>query len=139
MDTAEAVEFLVRQVVEQASIEGVSLSDPEKHRMYVATEAGGAIGEVAPQNLIVYEGKISTLLHHAHCRMREESSDNVETWGRAIGALKDGDHYLLQLWDILPDSEQSKGSPLKRLGVSAAIAIAVMVALIMWVALKHGK
>ena len=139
METAEAIEFVVRQVVEQASIEGVSLSDPETRRLYLASEGNRAGDEFVSQHLIVYEGKISTLLHHAHARIKEGRSENIDTWGRAIQALRDGDHYLFQLWDILPESEEPSGSPLRRLGIGAAIAIAVMIAVIMWVALKHGK
>jgi hypothetical protein len=139
VDAAEAIDFLVQQVVEQASIEDVSLSDPEKRRMWLASDGNRQGDEFASQNLIVYEGKISTLLHHAHRRMQEESSDNLETWRRAIRALRDGDHYLLQLWDILPESEQPSSSALKRIGVGAVIAIAVMIGVIMWIALKHGK
>lgn len=138
METVQAIEFVVQQVVEQASIEGVSLSDLEKRRMCVAADGSRPDDECAPHNLIVYEGKISTLLHHAHGRIQEESSDKIETWGRAIRALKDRDHYLSQLWDILPESEQPPSSWFRRVGLSAVIAIAVMTALILF-ALKHGK
>lgn len=87
----------------------------------------------------MYEGKISTLLHHADRRIHEENSESIEAWGRAIRALKAGDHYLSQLWDILPDGEEAPTPWLRSAGVRAIIAIAATMAVLVWIALRHGK
>ena len=109
MRAREAKEFLVQQTAEQASIEGVPLSDLEKRMMYF-TETGycpedpvGLNEEFERQyDTNEYEAKISGLLKHAYKRVSEEDTEKRKTWDAAIKCLRRGDHYMLVMWDQGP-------------------------------------
>jgi hypothetical protein len=105
----EAKDFLVAQTAEQAALEGVSLSDLEKRMMYF-TETGEcpedpiALNDAfeAEYDSAEYEAKTSDLLHHAYRRLKKENENLSRQWNEAIRTLRNGDHYLLVLWDQGP-------------------------------------
>ena len=87
MNTTEAKQFLVQEVVEQAALEGVSLSDIEK-RMLWFTESDPAsysnpieLNEFETQcDTQQYEGKMSRLFYHAYKRLKSEAPDKARVW-----------------------------------------------------------
>ena len=106
MQVREAKDFLVQQTAEQASIEGVPLSDLERRMMYF-TESGEMPEDFiqlndefeAQFNTAKFEAKIAKLLHHAYRRARTENNETRKRFDAAIKSLRRGDHYLLVMWD----------------------------------------
>lgn len=107
MDTKRAKEVLVQQVVEQAALESVPLSDLEKRMMYF-TESDPATCEnpielndefEAQYDTDEYERKISRLLHDAHKRLKDENGEKLRNWNEAVRILRKGDHYVLVMLD----------------------------------------
>jgi hypothetical protein len=104
MRAREAKDFLVRQTTEQASLEGVPLSDLEKRMMYF-TEGTGALEDPAAlndefeaqYNTAEFEKKISRLMRLAHKRLKKEDQEKSLQWAAAIRTLRKGDHYILVL------------------------------------------
>lgn len=138
MQVREAKEFLVRQVVEQARLEHVSLSDLERRMMYF-TECGYVPEDPiklndefeAAYDSDEYEAKIWQLLHHAHQRLRKERDVAAKSWNLAIKCLRRGDHYLLVMWDLAPSTWTPVRGSLKLLASSLGLAaLAVLTALI---------
>ncbi len=109
MRVREAKDFLVRQIQEQAALEGESLSELESRMLYF-TEQGGLTEEMrqineefdANYDSAKYEKKISRLMGHAYKRLCKESESSRRTWDAAIRRLKRGDHYVLVMWDMRP-------------------------------------
>src|SRR5277367_5388536 len=137
MQVREAKDFLVRQTAEQAAIEKVPLSDLEKRMMYF-TESGEcqenpiALNDAfeAEYNTEEYEVKISNLLHHAYKRLRKEDNQKSRSWNSAIKCIREGDHYLLVMWDMQqrgaqPSGERSAYDSLKLLGAGILVAAAM--------------
>jgi hypothetical protein len=138
MKAREAKDFLVQQTAEQAAIENVTLSDLEKRMMYF-TESGEcpedpvALNEAfeAQYDTEKYEAKISSLLHHACKRLRKEDDQKSKRWDSAIKCLKEGDHYLLVMWDMQPagagpSGERPPYDSLKLLGAGILLAAAML-------------
>ncbi len=106
MTAQEAKDFLVAQVVQQATMEGAALSDVEKRMMYF-TESEDAIEDPSALNEEFeaqydtgeYERKISGLFRAAYKRLRKENPIGVEKWKEYVRFLKKGDHYILVLSD----------------------------------------
>lgn len=141
MDPKTAADFLAEEVVEQASLEGVSLSELEKRMMY--SSGGGILNRelmeefAAQHSLIVYEAKISTLLHHAYERLRKDEPEKT-AWEHAIKALQNEDHYLSELWDILPASESSKRVSIVGVVIGVLIAVGLAIGVTFWVMMRHS-
>ena len=135
MQVREAKDFLVQQTADQASIEGVPLSDLERRMMYFTEN------EEMPEDPIAlndefeakydsdeYEAKISLLLRHAYARVLKENPEGGKQWKAALKELRRGDHYLLVLWGspVLwhgkPREARPKGDFLKLLGAGLLVA-----------------
>src|ERR1700687_4752073 len=109
MRVREAKDFLVQETAEQASLEGVPLSDLEKRMMYF-TESGEVPEDPiklneefeAQYDTAKYEAKIARLMRHAYARLRRDNGETRRTWDTAIKCLRRGDHYLLVLWGASP-------------------------------------
>ena len=109
MNSREAKDFLVEQVLRQAPIESVPLSDIEKRMMYF-TEGSDAVEdpvslseEFGEQcNTAEYEAKISRLLKHARGRVKAQKGADWETWNEAVAVLREGDHYILVMLGGMP-------------------------------------
>ena len=99
IDQLEAKEFLIARILEQASKDGVPLSDVERMMLYF-TESGWVPEgmEEAAQifhlecDPVKYERKIAQLLSGARRRL---SLTREAEWNEAVRALEGGDHYLL--------------------------------------------
>ena len=137
MKTKEAKDFLVNQAVEQATLDGISLSDVEKRMMYFS-ESAGSMEELTSLNdefeskydSAEYETKISSLLQHAYRRLKTENPAAVGTWDDAIRALRKGDHYILVMWDSKAGRERPPHDTLKLVG-TALLIVAVAMLLIL--------
>lgn len=134
MKVKEAKDFLVRQAVEQAAMEGAPLSELEKRMMYFtesdpSCEDPTALNDEfeAQYDTPKYETKISGLLHHSYERLKVEDPERVRQWNLAIGTLRKGDHYLLVLWDTKPPNEHQMRGFLKLLGIAALVAVGICV------------
>ena len=123
VNTKQAKDFLVQQVVEQAALECVPLTDIEKRMMYFTNDELEGWYETWE-----YEARISRLLHHSYKRLRDEDTEGATNWRQAIGALRGDDHYLLVLWHIKPPSEHPILHFLKLFGVGAVIAMGIGIA-----------
>jgi hypothetical protein len=129
MQASEAKDFLVRQTAQQASLEGVSLSDLEKRMMHF-TETEDASEDPAKLNdefeakfdTNAYESKISGLLHRAYARVKKEDPASARLWTDYVRFLRKGDHYILVLWDRSP-AERPPHDSLKLLGFSLLTVI----------------
>jgi hypothetical protein len=104
MTAQEAKDFLVGQAAQQASLDGVSLSDLEKRMMYFTESADATEDPVALNNAFEaqynnaeYEAKVSRLLSHAFLRVKKENPETSRHWIAAVKTLRKGDHYILVL------------------------------------------
>jgi hypothetical protein len=117
MRAHEAKDFLVAQTAEQATLDGVPLSNLEKRMMYF-TESGYVPEDPiklyhefeAAYDREEYETKLSRLLHHAYHRLRKENDTARRNWDLAIRCLRRGDHYLLVMWDVAPSGVTPSGA-----------------------------
>jgi|SRR5580704_647325 hypothetical protein len=142
MQVREAKDFLVTQTAEQATLEGVPLSDLEKRMMYF-TESPDAVEDPVKLNEEFdaqydseeYESKVAKLLHNAHARIKKANPEKARLWSDAIHTLRRGDHYLLVFWNQESEStsERPPHDSLKLLGAGILIA-AAMLAGQFWVA-----
>jgi len=109
MQVREAKDFLARQAVEQARLEGVPLSDLEKRMMYF-TETGEcpedpiALNEEFEKEYETdeYERRVKKLLANARRRLKEERSPAVAEWEESLKVLDQTDDYILILCDRSP-------------------------------------
>ena len=145
MDTKQAKQFLVQQTAEQAALENVQLTDLEKRMMYF-TESDSASCEnpiqlnqefEAQYDTGEYELKMSRLLRHAYKRLKDEDAGNLRNWNQAIRTLRKGDHYILVLWDLKPESVQLG----PRIGIAIAwgfgLGVALVILMMLGVILDH--
>jgi hypothetical protein len=141
MDASEAKDFLVNQVVQQAVLENVPLSDLEKQMMYF-TESPEAMQDPAASsnqsethhNTSEYEAKMNALFKRAYRRTRKDNSIALEQWRAAVDVLREGDHYILVLF----------GSPSVRLipfgswlRLVTRLAVLVFATYCIWLGLKY--
>ena len=134
MNTKEAKDFLAEQTAEQASLDGVALSDLERRMMYF-TESDpatcpdpiGLHGEFdAKCDTAQYGPKMWHLLHHAWRRLKKHDPARRDLWREAFCTLRKGDHYLLVLWEVRPPGEKPKGDDLKLMGTALAIVASLL-------------
>lgn len=125
MSAKEAKDFLVQQTAEQATLEGISISDLEKRMMYFVENDSSSCAKPlelneefeAQYDTERYEAKIASLLHHAYKRLKSEDPEKVRHWDSAIRTLSSGDHYLPVLWSTDASSEHPFGdtfTPLRK-------------------------
>jgi hypothetical protein len=141
MRIREAKDFLVARTVEQAALEGVSLSNLEKRMMYF-TESGFVPEDPiklneefeAEYDSDEYEAKISRLLHNAHRRLRQEDNAAGKNWDLAIRCLRRGDHYLLVMWDLAPSTWTPVRDSLRLL--ASALGIIALAFLVFYISQK---
>jgi hypothetical protein len=134
MNVREAKDFLVNQAAQQAAIDGVPLSDLEKRMMYFSESDPTCEDPLAlnaefeaQYGTNEYEPKISRLLHRAYKRAKKESLHVAKQWGQAIGQLRQGDHYVLVLWDYRETSPKKPPfDDLRLLGTALLIVCAVL-------------
>jgi hypothetical protein len=133
MTAQEAKDFLVGQAAQQASLDGVSLSDIEKRMMYFtasaeATEDPVALNNAfeAQYNTAEYETKVSRLLSHAFLRVKKENSATARHWSAAVNVLRKGDHYILVLLNQRLSGERPPYDSLKLFGAALLVILIII-------------
>jgi hypothetical protein len=133
MTAQEAKDFLVGQAAQQASLDGVSLSDIEKRMMYFtesaeATEDPVALNNAfeAQYNTTEYETKVSRLLSHAFLRAKKENSTTARHWIAAVKTLRRGDHYILVLLNQRLSGERPPYDSLKLFGAALLVILVIV-------------
>lgn len=98
----DAKEYLIAEIVREAQLENVALSEIERKMLYFteAVESLPDIYDVAAKfdeecNATEYEAKIKSLSKNAGNRVKKESPDGAERWKNAVRDLSKEDHYLL--------------------------------------------
>ena len=102
MDSADAKQFLISRVIEEADLRGVNLSEIERKMIYF-TEVHPSLPDIYDVNAEFernydsdeYEAKIAGLLKSARDRNRRESPGREQEWKDALHALRKEDHYIL--------------------------------------------
>ena len=129
MNVREAKDFLVRQTEEQAQLESVPLAEVEKRMMYFtegpdANEDPIALNEEFEEqfNTSEYEIKIAKLLRHAHQRLKQNDEIKANVWKESVRKLKEGDHYLIVLLEMVPTSDHPKRDLFMQVGIGVLIA-----------------
>ena len=124
----QAKDFLVGQAAQQASLDGVALSDLEKRMMYFTESADATVNPIelndafeAQYDTAEYEIKISRLLRHAFLRVKKENSETARQWNEAVKVLNKGDHYILVLLDQRLSGERPPYDNLKFARHSASL------------------
>ncbi len=113
-------------------MDGVSLSALEKRMMYFtegpdATENPLALNEEFEEQFDTseYETKIAKLLRHAHKRIKQNDESKVSLWKESIKKLKEGDHYLIVLLEMVPTSDHPKRDFFVQVGIGVLIAFLI--------------
>lgn len=97
----DAKEFLASKIVEEATREGVPLSEIERKMLFFSEggwtlpdmkEVSDAFDREYDQN--DYEKKITDLIQHLDKRLRKENPVEHDDWRSAIDFLKRRDHYI---------------------------------------------
>jgi hypothetical protein len=102
MNSADAKQFLIGPVIEEAELQQVSLSEVERKMLYF-TEVSPSLPDICDVNAEFernydageYEEKVAALLKNARDRDGRTSSDRKQDWKDALNALKKEDHYIL--------------------------------------------
>lgn len=133
MTAQEAKDFLVGQAAQQASLDGVSLSDIEKRMMYFTASAEATEDPVALNNAFEaqydtaeYETKVSRLLSHAFLRVKKENSATARHWSAAVNVLRKGDHYILVLLNQRLSGERPPYDSLKLFGAALLLILVII-------------
>lgn len=129
----QAKDYLISQVVEEALLENVPLSEVERRMLYFSET------EETPADMLdlndrfdgeydtpTYEKKISGLLHNAFQRVTRENPQGEHRWKEAISELRKGDHYILVMVDQAKRSTRPPGDQLKLLIAGIAVAGALV-------------
>jgi len=135
MKTKQAKNFLVQQAAEQAALENVPLSDLEKKMMYFTESDPSSCDNPVELNdefeaqyeTAEYEAKVSRLLRHAYNRLKEEDPERARDWDQSIRTLRNGDHYILLLWEIKPPRKRPVRDSLNLLAVGTFVAAVLVV------------
>ena len=102
MQVNKAKDVLVNEIVQQASLEGSSLSDLERCMLYF-TESGDCPEDPIQLNddfevehdTPECEAKIPGLMKRAYHRLKQENATGRRLWDEAVSELNKGDHYIL--------------------------------------------
>jgi hypothetical protein len=143
MDPAEAKEFLISRVLQEAEHEHVNLTEVERKMLYF-TEVHPSLPDIYEVNAEFernydsdeYEAKIARLLRSARARDQEESPSKAQIWEEAIQALRREDHYILVMVNqaFRPALGRAAGREhrVRDFLIYVAIGIAVVVVLILY-------
>jgi len=137
----DAKEFLVAKIVEEASREGVSLSEIERKMLYF-TETAWTLPDIMQVNAEFdrdydqneYEKKIAHLIKNAGERAEASSKEEYERFWSAIRRLKKEDHYILVM---VNRSGLHPPGDFRRLW-SAGLIIVLVFTLVIFVSIKSG-
>jgi len=118
----EALEYLVGQVVAEAKLECIELSEVERKMLYFS-ETDWSLPNILEINEEFerlydeseYEAKIAGLIQNLLRRAKAENEDDFELWKKAEDKLREGDYYILVMIDAVPSSGSSMSRWLPRL------------------------
>ncbi len=142
MEPVAAKQFLISRVIEEATSEGVPLSDVEK-KMLQFTEVHPTIPDIYEVNdefernydSDEYEAKITQLLKNAREQDEQNNPNQGQEWNDALNALQKEDHYILvmvnQAFGVDPNASYFLGVRTRDLLIYVAIAIALVLT-ILW-------
>jgi hypothetical protein len=136
--TQQAREFLICQILEQAQMDNLPLSEVERKMLYF-TETEKTLPDMLAVNdqfdreydRSAYESKIAGLAQNAFERLRRESPDGERRWKRAIADLHKEDCYLLVMVEHGSRSVRPAYDRLKLWGTGFAIVGVVVGAAIL--------
>ena len=141
MHSLEAKDFLVKETVKQAALEGAPFSDLERRMMYFVENEEMREDPLklndefeAQYDSDEYEAKVSKLMHHAYARVKKENPEAARRWNEALQVLSMGDHYLPVLWGGLGPSQVPASSWITLLERLAVLALAIYAS---WFALRY--
>lgn len=145
MNTKQAKDFLVEQTTQQAALENIPLSGLEKRMMYFTEsddscdDVNGLVAEFEAQyDTAEYEAKIARLLRNAHRRIKKENAETANVWKESFRKLREGDHYLLVLWNAEPLSDHPTRDFFMPVGIGVLIAVLAFIGMIVREAIR-GK
>lgn len=102
----ESRQFFVEKIVQQAQLEGISLSDDERQMLLWSESAPDSVAhpELAERLAAAisdadYESKIVRLLRSSFEGDTAADPSAKEVWGAALSILRRGDHYILVMID----------------------------------------
>jgi hypothetical protein len=124
----DAKEYLIAQIVQEAGLENVPLSEIERKMLYF-TESAETLPDILEVNDQFeqeyddeeYEAKISNLLRNARKRVRKESPDRVRRWFQAERDLRKEDHYLGVMVGKSHESTSGFRSVMKWAGITMVV------------------
>ena len=140
MSASKAKRFVIGQVVTQANLEGIFLSDLEI-KMLGFAEDGATTEELAAAKQFeceiddkAYEAKIARLLKHAY--QHAKANGSTAAWDEALSELAEKDAYVIVMADLagisnanplglLPDRRLLLASLPLLCFVAAAISVAI--------------
>ena len=148
----QAKDYLAHRIVEEARLEGVSLSEIERKMLYFSetdwtlpdmVAASQQFGQNYDQD--EYEDKIAGLIRRIQACDEVQNPEELEAWDDAVLKLCEGDHYLLTLIDAArPNVRKSAwlpvlSGPVRRQPgdtirlVLAALVVSALCLLLFWV------
>ena len=123
----EAKEFLVSKIVEEAQLEGITLSEVERKMLYFSETdwtlpdidaASDEFDRTYDQD--DYEVKIAGLVKRSYKRILKGSGDEYDKWWTAIHVLERQDHFILVM--IRQAALRPRGDQLKLFGTAIVVA-----------------
>jgi hypothetical protein len=127
----EAKEYLIGRILEQASKDGVSLTDIERKMLYFS-ESGWTLPDMMAVSSEFdrncsqdeYEKKIAEIVQHIH-----KGNEGDSGWNNAVNTLRSEDHYLLVLIGRAPSRPAPRPpGDIPRLILAACLVVAVLFA-----------
>ena len=130
MTARDAKEFLISQIADQATHDGVPLSEIERKMLYFS-ETGWTLPDIVEVNELfdrdydesAYEQKIPWLIGHARKR-------RPDGWSAAIKVLDREDHYLSVIIELATGLVRPPGDLWKLWGTGTAIVLIILLAVI---------
>jgi hypothetical protein len=103
MNSAEAKQFLISRVIQEAELENISLTQVERKMLEFTESQQTTIPDIyelnaqfeRDYNADEYEAKIAGLLRRARNHDNQETDGQKQQWADALTALSREDHYLL--------------------------------------------
>jgi hypothetical protein len=143
MDPVAAKEFLIKRVLEEASVENIELTEVEQKMLHF-TELHPSLPDTyeiaaefeqsyAPDE---YEAKIAALLRNARSHDKANLANKAQVWDDALAALRNEDHYILVMTSqALRPAEIGPACPNHRvrdLLIYIAVGLCVVILLILF-------
>lgn len=137
----EAKDYLIAQIVAEAQLERVPLSETERKMMYF-TETAWTLPEIEEvredferdYDQTEYEAKIGELASRA--RARAGKTTGLDRWKEAVGVLEGEDHYLLILLGTSGSSDSVLVDRVKLVATAFLVCAVLIAAIFLFEAMK---